>query len=223
MSQRRFDLLIFDWDGTLFDSTGLIVQCIQAASQDLGLPVPSDNAARQVIGLELSIALSVAVPSLPPERNYELVERYRHHYFAKQDQVVLFQGVPEFLQKCRNEGYMLAVATGKGRRGLDAALKSIGMERMFDDTRTADETASKPDPQMLHELVQVLDTPIERALMVGDTSHDIQMAVNARMPSLGVTHGAHTIQTLSQFTPEQGMLGLVHSIAEMEQWLQQQR
>jgi haloacid dehalogenase superfamily, subfamily IA, variant 1 with third motif having Dx(3-4)D or Dx(3-4)E len=213
--------LIFDWDGTLFDSTGLIVQCIQQACRDLGVAVPTAEAARHVIGLELLIALRTAVPNLSEEEGLRLVERYRHHYFAKQGDVVLFDGVPEFLKQCRDQGYMLAVATGKGRKGLDAALDSIGLRRMFDDTRTADETASKPNPLMLHELVQVLDTPIERALMIGDTSHDIQMAVNAGMPSLAIAHGAHTVQTLSEFNAEQGMLGIVHSIHEMGDWLQQ--
>ncbi|MGL4667876.1 MAG: HAD-IA family hydrolase [Saezia sp.] len=221
MRKQRFDLLIFDWDGTLFDSTDLIVQCIQQASMDLGLKVPTTEVARHVIGLELALALKTAVPGISEEDNQKLVERYRHHYFAKQGEVTLFDGVPGFLQQCRDEGYMLAVATGKGRRGLDTALDSIALRSMFDDTRTADETASKPDPLMLHELVQVLDTPIERSLMIGDTSHDIQMAVNAGMPSLAVTHGAHTVETLSGFTARQGLLGIVHSIQEMQDWLQQ--
>lgn len=220
MREQKFDLLIFDWDGTLFDSTGLIVQCIQQASMDLGVDIPTADVARHVIGLELSLALKVAVPGLSEGDNQKLVERYRHHYFAKQGEITLFDGVPEFLKQCREQGYMLAVATGKGRRGLNAALDSIGLRTMFDDTRTADETASKPDPLMLNELVQVLDTPIERALMIGDTTHDIQMAVNAGMPSLAITHGAHSVDTLSQFTVEQGLLGVVHSIREMENWLQ---
>ena len=219
MREQKFDLLIFDWDGTLFDSTGLIVKCIQQACMDLDVNIPTADVARHVIGLELSLALRMAVPGLSEEDNQKLVERYRHHYFAKQGEIALFEGVPEFLKQCRDEGYMLAVATGKGRRGLDAALDSIGLRSMFDDTRMADETASKPDPLMLHELVQVLDTPIERALMIGDTTHDIQMAVNAGMPSLAVTHGAHSLDTLSQFTAQQGLRGVVHSIPEMGNWL----
>lgn len=221
MCQRKFDLLIFDWDGTLFDSTALIVNCIQQACRDLSLPVPDEGKARHVIGLELALALKTAIPQITDDENIQLVERYRYHYFAKQNEITLYKGVPEFLQACRQEGYMLAVATGKGRRGLDAALQSIGLHAMFDDTRTADETASKPNPLMIQELIQTLDTPVERALMIGDTSHDIQMAVNAGMPSLAITHGAHTEKTLSRFSKEQGLLGIVHSIQEMHEWLQQ--
>ena len=221
MRKQKFDLLIFDWDGTLFDSTGLIVQCIQQACRDLDLEIPAADAARHVIGLELSLALRTAVSNLSEAENAKLVDRYLHHYFARQGDVTLFDRVPEFLKQCREQGYMLAVATGKGRRGLDAALDSVGLRSMFDDTRTADETAGKPDPLMLHELIQVLDTPVERALMIGDTTHDIQMAVNAQMPSLAVAHGAHTVQTLSQFNADQRMLGIVQSIQEMQDWLQQ--
>lgn len=219
--QRQFDLLVFDWDGTLFDSTGLIVQCIQEACHDLKVNTPTDQAARQVIGLELAIALQHAVPDLPETLYPELVERYRHHYFGRQDNVTLYEGVSEFLQNCREQGYMLAVATGKGRRGLNAALESIGLKSMFDDTRTADETASKPDPLMLNELMQVLDTPAHKTLMVGDTTHDIQMAVNAGVPSLAITHGAHSRHELSRFSNQQGLMGVVDSIAGMQAWLSQ--
>lgn len=219
--QRQFDLLVFDWDGTLFDSTGLIVQCIQEACHDLKISIPTDQAARQVIGLELAIALQRAVPDLPQALYPDLVERYRHHYFGHQDKITLYDGVPEFLQHCRERGYMLAVATGKGRRGLNAALESIGLKSIFDDTRTADETASKPNPLMLNELMQVLDTPAQKTLMVGDTTHDIQMAVNAGVPSLAITHGAHSRQELSRYSAEQGLLGVVDSITGMQDWLSQ--
>lgn len=219
--QRQFDLLVFDWDGTLFDSTGLIVQCIQEACHDLKISIPTDQAARQVIGLELAIALQHAVPDLPQTLYPELVERYRHHYFGHQDKITLYDGVPEFLQYCREQGYMLAVATGKGRRGLNAALESIGLKSMFDDTRTADETASKPDPLMLNELMQVLDTPAQKTLIIGDTTHDIQMAVNAGVPSLAITHGAHSRQELSRFSAEQGLLSVVDSITALQDWLNQ--
>ena len=221
ISQRPFDLLVFDWDGTLFDSTALIAQCIQDACRDLGCLIPDLSAAKRVIGLGLVDALKQVVPDLPQERYPELAARYRFHYFATQHQVTLFDGVPEFLQHCRDQGYMLAVATGKSRRGLDEALSSVGLRAMFDDTRTADETAGKPDPQMLNELMQVLDTPAARTLMVGDTTHDIQMAVNAHVPSLAVSYGAHTPTVLSSYTEAQGMLGIVHSIDEMAHWLEQ--
>lgn len=221
IKKRQFDLLVFDWDGTLFDSIALIARCMQQACTDIGVPVPNDNSARSVIGLSLLFAMERIVPGLTQEQYAALVDRYRFHYFAAQHEVILYPGTRELLEKCRNEGYMLAVATGKGRRGLDEALKSVGMAQLFDATRTAEETASKPDPLMLNELIQELDTTPERTLMVGDTTHDIQMAVNAGVASVGISHGAHETADLSVYTSEQGLLAIVHSIAEFGRWLGQ--
>lgn len=220
LQQRQFDLLVFDWDGTLFDSTALITHCIQDACQDLGCTVPDVGQAKHVIGLGLTDALRKAAPDLPAELYPDLAARYRYHYFARQHEVTLYAGVPQFLQQCRDLGYMLAIATGKSRRGLDEALASVKLGSLFDMTRTADETASKPNPLMLNEVMQVLDTPKERTLMIGDTTHDLQMAVNAHVRSLAVSHGAHTPSVLCQYGYEQGMLGIVHSIADMARWLQ---
>lgn len=217
--QRQFDLLVFDWDGTLFDSTALIAHCIQGACDDVGCTKPDWQTAKDVIGLGITEALQHAVPDLPASRYAELAQCYRNRYFAHQDEVILFEGVPEFLQNCRQAGYLLAVATGKSRRGLNEALEKVGLRTMFDDTRTADETISKPNPLMLIELMQVLDTSAQRTLMIGDTTHDLQMAINAGVRSLGVSHGAHTPATLLSFGEQGGTLGIVHSIAEMEKWL----
>jgi phosphoglycolate phosphatase len=149
---RQFDLIVFDWDGTLADSAGLIAGCIQQACVDIGAPVPSDQQARYVIGLGLGDALTYLVPDLPQSEYVRLAERYRTHYFAGDAQIPLFEGAKAALHDLRAEGFRLAVATGKTRRGLDRAMHNLGVADCFDATRCADETASKPDPLMLHEL-----------------------------------------------------------------------
>jgi phosphoglycolate phosphatase len=189
--QRRFDLIAFDWDGTLFDSTMLIVRCIQAACRDIAVPVPSDADAAFVIGLGLHDALQHAVPGLPAARYPELGQRYRHHYIASQDDLVLFPGTLEMLADLKARNHLLAVATGKGRRGLNDALAHSQLHAMFDATRTADETAGKPHPLMLQELMAELGTTPERTLMIGDTTHDLQLAQNAGTARLAVSYGAH--------------------------------
>ena len=212
---RRFDLIAFDWDGTLFDSTALIARCIQAACADVGVPMPSDRDASFVIGLGLVDALQRAAPSIPRERYRELADRYRHHYFAQQHAVVLFDGTVPMLQSLKERQHWIAVATGKSRRGLDEALASVQLRAMFDATRTADETASKPDPQMLLELMAELDVAPERTLMIGDTTHDLQLAVNAGAASVAVSYGAHEPQEFASFAP----LCVAHSVAELDHWL----
>lgn len=220
-TDRQFDLLVFDWDGTLFDSISLIARCIQQACRDIGVEVPDVATAKSVIGLELSQAMQRVLDGLQPAQYQQMVECYRRHYFAAQHEVLLYPGAETFLQSCRDRGYMLAIATGKGKRGLDEALKSVDIGHLFDATRTAEETTSKPDPLMLNELMMVLDTPASRTLMIGDTTHDIQMAVNAGVPSVAVSHGAHEVAELSVYTPEDGMLGIVDSIQALGDWLTQ--
>lgn len=212
---RRYDLIVFDWDGTLFDSTALIVRAIQAACRDLGAPVPSDEAAAHVIGLGLQDALQHAVPDLPVDLYPELGRRYRQHYFASHDQVTLFAGVPELLAGLRERNHWLAVATGKNRHGLNEALRISGLAGSFDATRTADETRSKPHPQMLQELMREFGTDPERTLMIGDTTHDLQMAVNAGCASVGVSYGAHEPDAFHALQP----LAVVHSVRELHDWL----
>ncbi len=212
---RRYDLIVFDWDGTLFDSTALIVRSIQAAARDLGVTVPSDTDAAYVIGLSLLDALRHAMPGLPTERYPELSQRYQHHYFREQHQVTLFAGVPDLLQALRERQHQLAVATGKSRRGLNEVLRSAELGHWFEATRTADETASKPHPQMLHELMAELDVPPERTLMIGDTTHDLQLARNAGAASVAVAYGAHEPAALH----DHGALHVAHSVAELQAWL----
>jgi phosphoglycolate phosphatase len=213
--ERRFDLIVFDWDGTLFDSTALIVHCIRSACADLGLPVPDTDRAAYVIGLGLHDALQHAVPGLSPARYPELGQRYRQHYIARQHDLVLFAGTVEMLFALKQRHHLLAVATGKSRRGLDDALHSVQLQGLFDATRTADETAGKPDPRMLLELMDEFGTPPERTLMIGDTTHDLQLAINAGAQRVGVSFGAHASDALAALAP----LFVAHSTAELAGWL----
>ena len=213
--KRRFDLIAFDWDGTLFDSTGLIVRCIQAACRDIGMPEPSDVQAAYVIGLGLMDALRHAVPDLPVARYPELGRRYRHHYTARQHEIVLFEGTREMLAALKARNHWLAVATGKSRLGLNEALDSARLRPFFDSTRTADETASKPHPLMLQELMGELGADPARTLMIGDTTHDLQLAVNAGVACVGVSYGAHPSEDFHRFAP----LFVAHSTRELHEWL----
>ena len=212
---RRFDLIVFDWDGTLFDSTRLIAKCIQAACADVGTPVPSDRDASYVIGLGLADALRHAAPELARERYAELAQRYRHHYLASQNDIVLFEGTLEMLDALKERNHSLAVATGKNRRGLDDALARSVLGGLFDATRTADETASKPDPLMLHELMRELGCEADRTLMIGDTTHDLQLAANAGCASVAVSFGAHGHEEFKTFAP----LHVAHSTGDLAEWL----
>jgi phosphoglycolate phosphatase len=215
MPALQFDLIAFDWDGTLFDSTALIVKCIQAAVRDVGGTVPSDQDAAYVIGLGLMQALAHAAPDVPRERYAQLGERYQHHYVREQNRISLFEGVLPMLESLRERGHLLAVATGKSRRGLDEALHSVELQGRFDGSRTADETAGKPHPLMLMELMAEFGTSPERTLMIGDTTHDLQMALNAGCASLGVSYGAHEPQAFSALRPR----AVLHSVAELQRWL----
>ena len=215
MTSRRFDLIAFDWDGTLFDSTAIIARCIQAAVLDVGGQKPSDEAASYVIGMGLMQALAHAAPDVPKERYPLLGDRYRHHYFAIQHEISLFEGVLPMLAGLKARGHLLAVATGKSRRGLDEALTTAALAGTFDASRTADQTAGKPDPLMLRELMTEFDVPPERTLMVGDTTHDLQMALNAGCASVGVSYGAHEPEAFVALKP----LVVVHDVAQLHDWL----
>ena len=215
---RRFDLIAFDWDGTLFDSTAIIVRCIQAAVRDVGGVVPTDQAAAYVIGMGLTQALAHAAPDVPPEKYPELGNRYRFHYLQRQDDLSLFEGVLPLLSDLRERGHLLAVATGKSRRGLDESLHSVELRGVFDSSRTADQTAGKPHPLMLQELMAELDVLPGRLLMIGDTTHDLQMAVNAGCASVGVSYGAHEPNDFESLRP----LHVAHSVRDLHDWLLQE-
>jgi phosphoglycolate phosphatase len=207
-------LLIFDWDGTIIDSASAIAQCIRLAAADLGLQVPSEAQAKHVIGLGLHDALRGTVPDLPPARMPEFVERYREHFRAREDEMGLFAGMRELIADL-SAGRTLGIATGKSRRGLDRALDATGLRPYFHASRCADETRPKPDPAMLHELIAELGVAAENALMIGDTSHDLEMARAAGVDALAVTYGAHPAEGLIDFGPR----GCVGSVAELGRWL----
>ena len=213
---RQFDLICFDWDGTLFDSTALITRCIQQAVVDVGGARPSEQAASHVIGMALMPALAKAAPDVPPEKYPALGERYRHHYLRHQGDISLFDGVLPLLAALRQRHHWLTVATGKSRRGLDEVLATRQLRGVFDGSRTADETAGKPDPRMLNELMRQFGAEPERTLMIGDTTHDLQMARNAGCASLGVSYGAHPAEELTAALQPRF---LAHSVAELHQWL----
>jgi len=212
---RRFRLVVFDWDGTLIDSTAAIVHALRAAAADLGLPIPSRERASHVIGLGLFDAIRIAVPSIEREQLAEFVVRYRRHYFAVDARLEPFEGIPQLLGELVDVGAWLAVATGKSRAGLDRALEQTGWARHFVTTRCADEGAPKPDPWMLSDICQELDVEPVQALMVGDTTHDLGMARAAGAGAIAVTYGAHTRGEL-EVEPS---LAMVDSIAELRETL----
>lgn len=211
----QFDLIAFDWDGTLFDSTAIITLCIQNAVQDVGGARPSDKDASYVIGMGLMQALAHAAPDVPVDRYPELGARYRHHYTAHQNDISLFNGVLGMLADLKSRKHVLTVATGKSRLGLDEALNAAELKGVFDGSRTADETAGKPHPRMLNELMAQFGVDPARTLMIGDTTHDLQMALNAQCPSVGVSYGAHEPDAFHALAP----LYIAHSVQSLHQWL----
>lgn len=215
MPRNKFDLIVFDWDGTLMDSTATIVTCIQAAARDLGLPIPNNQQAAYVIGLDLHGAMQAVLPALDPKYYPRMVERYRYHYLSRDKGLTLFNGVREMLADLSQQGYFLAVATGKSRVGLNRALDAAGLVSLFDATRCADETFSKPHPAMLQELTRELGQDMKRTVMIGDTTHDLQMASNAGAAGIAVHYGAHSVPELEALAP----LFSAASTAELHAWL----
>lgn len=212
---KKYALIVFDWDGTLMDSTALIVSSIQAAFVDMGLPPPSRDLAAYVIGLSLYGAVQKMAPDLSDADCQRLIERYRVHYLARDHETALFDGAQSLLEDLRAQGFQLAVATGKARRGLSRVLEHSGLEPLFHATRCADESFSKPHPGMLLELMDVLCVSPEQVLMIGDTTHDLQMAKNAGADALAMTYGAHPAEELAAEQP----LALLGSVRELREWL----
>jgi phosphoglycolate phosphatase len=210
-----FDLIVFDWDGTLSDSTRVITRCIQLAVRDIGFEPPSDAEASYVIGLGLTQALAHAAPKVPQELWPQLGERYRFHWMKHLGDIDLFEGSEAMLAELQARGKKLAIATGKSRSGLNAALEQCGLLKYFEATRTADETAGKPDPRMLNELMAELDVPPERTLMIGDTTHDLALARNAGCASVAVSFGAHGVEGFAEYAPR----FIAHKTLELHQWI----
>lgn len=212
---RKFDLIVWDWDGTLADSTQIIVDSIRSASEEAALAVPDRNAAQGIIGLGLYEAIHHLFGDLPSPQLQQLVVRYKHHYAAKENEIPLFEGAVDAIDALRQQGCMLAVATGKGRNGLNRAIAFNGLEQHFDATRCVDECHSKPHPQMLLELMDELGVIPERTLMIGDTSFDMQMAQNAGVARVAVSYGAHPLERLLPHEP----LAHFDRFAKLDIWL----
>ncbi len=200
--KNRFDLIIFDWDGTLIDSIDWITHCLQKAGEHCHCAIPEHQAAKEVIGLSIDKAMQTLFPRADAMTLEQLISYYSHEYFSRHISADdLFPGVYDMLELLKSSGYLLAVATGKTRAGLDEALAGTKTGELFCATRCADETASKPNPRMLNEIMQHVNTPKARTLMVGDTSHDLQMAMNAHISSVGVSCGAHSEAILKNYNP----------------------
>ncbi len=215
--KNRFKLLVFDWDGTLMDSEARIVACVQAAARDLGLEVPTAGSSRNIIGLGLNEAVRTLFPGSDDVQVGRVVERYRYHFLvANKTPSALFPGAADVLNQLVEDDFLLAVATGKGRQGLDLVLKSTGLGPLFHTTRCADETFSKPHPQMLLQILEESGVEAGETLMIGDTEYDLQMAKNARVKSLAVSYGVHSRERLMQFEP----LGCLDAINELTDWLE---
>ena len=214
---RRFELLVFDWDGTLMDSAGAIVGALQSACADLEVPVPSDEQARYIIGLGLNDALGHILPEIDPADYPRIVERYRFHYLQRDADTVLFPGAAELVAALREAGFLLAVATGKGRRGLERVLENTGLKALFHASRCADEGHSKPDPGMLAALFAELEVTSNQALMIGDTTHDMEMARAAGVARIAAAYGAHPRNVLLSYEP----VACVDNLTELRQWLMQ--
>lgn len=198
----KFDLIVFDWDGTLINTIDWIVHCLQKAGQEYGFLAPEPQAAKDVIGLCIDNAVATLYPDANQETQKEIVTSYSNTYFSKKlSHEDFFPGVYDMLVRFKESGYQLAVATGKTRNGLIEALRATNTQDLFDITRCADETASKPNPKMLHEILDFTQIPPERTLMVGDSVHDLQMALNAHVPSVGVACGANSKESLMQYQP----------------------
>lgn len=211
----QIELIAFDWDGTLFDSTAIITRCIQAAVRDVGGTVPSDTDASYVIGMSLMAALAHAAPDVPKSKYPLLGERYKYYYTLHQHDVSLFEGVLPMLADLNACNHLLAVATGKSRRGLDEVLEREELQGVFHASRTADETAGKPHPMMLNELMAEFGLGPRQVLMIGDTTHDLQMALNAGCPSVAVSYGAHEPAAFNSLSPR----FVAHSVSELRAWL----
>ena len=212
---KRFELVVFDWDGTLMDSTAVIVASLQAACADVGLPVPTDERAHHIIGLGLYDAMAYVLPGINPSVYPQVVERYGHHFRLREPQTPLFAGVEQTLQELNAAGRRLAIATGKSRRGLDRALEKTGLAPLFHATRCGEESANKPQPGMLIDLMRELDAEPAKTVMIGDTTHDMQMAVNAGVAGIAVSYGAHPRDQLLALQP----LACMDNPQDLWQWL----
>lgn len=213
---NEYDLIVFDWDGTLMDSAAKIVNCFQAALSDCGQPLLPESAIRHVIGLGLRETLVELLPGADEALRVRVASRYREHFLHLDDtDMPLFSGVTEGLRRLDDAGFRLAIATGKARRGLDRVLMATNLHHLFCASRCADEAYSKPHPRMLEDILSHTGVAPERALMIGDTTYDLQMAAAASVPSVAVSYGVHPRERLLEHQP----LACLDSFREVCQWL----
>ncbi len=218
VSERPFELLVFDWDGTLMDSAARIVACMQAAALDAGLSSPPADAVRNIIGLSLRQSFMDLFQTTDEDLTHALIDGYRSHFFRPNSTPSqLFPGVEDTLLQLRSEGYLLAVATGKSRAGLDKDLLQTNLAEKFDLTCCADEAAAKPHPQMLVHIMEQLGVEPNDTMMIGDTEYDLQMARNAGTAAMAVGYGVHESQRLLAHGP----MGLLEQIEDLVDWLQE--
>ncbi len=200
--KNKFDLIVFDWDGTLVDSVDWIVHCMLSAAEEQGCAIPKERNVRDIVGLSIHKALDKLFPDLDKPARKQLINSYSSAFFSKQiTENDLFAGVNDMLQQLKHNGYQLAVATGKSRHGLDKAMLGTGLGDFFNITRCADETASKPNPDMLDEIIKEINVSRERVVMVGNSTHDLQMAINAGVSSIAVQCGANSYDQLQKYDP----------------------
>lgn len=213
---QQYELVIFDWDGTLMDSVGRIVSSMQSAAKTVGLTIPSSEDVKEIIGLSLNVGLEKLFSALTPEQADAMLVQYKYQYLEGDDTPTpLFDNAHRLLSSLKEQRKLLAVATGKGRDGLNRVLNVSDTSHFFNATRCAGEMPSKPDPTMLHSLLAELDIAPHQAIMIGDTSHDLQMAQNAGIDSIGITFGVHDKQILQQFSPK----AIVDSMSELHELL----
>lgn len=212
---KQFDLIVWDWDGTLADSTSMITTALLKAAEQVGLPALTAKKASSIIGLGLRESIDALYGDIPIEQSQGLAKQYSLNYYAGESEIPLFAGAEESIIELSKRGFKLAVATGKGRRGLNLALAHCGLGKYFHATRTVDECFSKPHPQMLDELMDTLVTLPERTLMIGDTSYDLQMAQNAGVNAIGVTYGAQSTEQWEHLHPIQQF----NDFASLSKWL----
>lgn len=212
---KQYDLIVWDWDGTLADSTGMITRAIIKAAEQAGLPPLTPEVASRIIGLGLRESIETLYPGISEMQARALATHYNQNYFAEESEILLFSGAADTIKHLNRKGFKLAVATGKSRRGLNLALAHTGLRNFFHATRTVDECFSKPHPQMLDELMDDLVALPERTLMIGDTHYDLQMAQNAGVHAVGVTYGAQKAEDWQNLSP----VSQFSDFASLSAWL----
>ncbi len=218
MCDKRYKLVIFDWDGTLMDSEARIVEAIQYAAREVGLPVLDDEASASIIGLSLTRAIERLYPRAQAEQVARMAQAYSRYFLHEASTPMQpFEGAEALLKALKEKGVRLAIATGKSRKGLDRILPESGLAPYFDVTRTPEEAASKPDPLMLTQILEETGVPVEAALMVGDTTFDMEMARNVGMDRVAVSFGVHDHAALDVYAP----LAHFHHLDELRDWLLQ--